>query len=162
MHKIFLALAVAVLASGPVAASEKTDVMAVMHQWVDGFNKGDMKSSVATCADQTSIIDDIPPHEWHGAGGCSKWWDDFNAFTKANEITNGNVTLGKPRRIDITADRAYIVVPANFTYNMKGKPMKQSGSLVTVAMQKGASGWRMTGWAWGSAIDVAVKTGSGH
>jgi ketosteroid isomerase-like protein len=162
MHKIFLALAVAVLASGPVAASEKTDVMAVLHQWVDGFNKGDMKSSVATCADQTSIIDDIPPHEWHGAGGCSKWWDDFNAFTKANEITNGNVTLGKPRHIDITADRAYIVVPANFTYNMKGKPMKQSGSIVTIAMQKGASGWRMTGWAWGSAIDVAVKTGSGH
>jgi hypothetical protein len=162
MHKIFLALAVAVLASGPVAASEKTDVMAVLHQWVDGFNKADMKSSVATCADQTSIIDDIPPHEWHGAGGCSKWWDDFNAFTKANEITNGNVTLGKPRHIDITADRAYIVVPANFTYNMKGKPMKQSGSIVTIAMQKGASGWRMTGWAWGSAIDVAVKTGSGH
>ena len=162
MHRIFLALAMAVLASGPVAASEKTDVMAVMHQWVDGFNNGDMKSWVATCADQTSIIDDIPPHEWHGAGGCSKWWDDFNAFTKANEITDGKVTLGKPRHIDITADRAYIVVPANFTYNMKGKPMKQSGSIVTVAMQKVASGWRMTGWAWGAAIDVAVKTGSGH
>ena len=75
MHKIFPALAMAVLASGPVAASEKTDVMAIMHQWVDGFNNGDMKSWVTTCADQTSIIDDIPPHEWHGAGGCSKWWD---------------------------------------------------------------------------------------
>jgi ketosteroid isomerase-like protein len=162
MHRIFLALGVAVLASGPAAASDKTDVMAVLHQWVDGFNKDDMQSSVATCADQTSIIDDFPPHEWHGVAGCSRWWDDYNAFTKAHAITNGNVTLGKPRHVDVTADRAYIVVPANFTYNVKGKPMKQIGSIATIAMQKGASGWHITGWAWASANDVAVRTGSGH
>jgi hypothetical protein len=52
---------VAVLAAGPAAATDKTDVMSVIHQWVDGFNKGDMKSTAAACADQTSIIDDFPP-----------------------------------------------------------------------------------------------------
>jgi hypothetical protein len=38
-----------------------------IHQWVDGINKGDMKAATAACADQTSIIADFPPHEWHGA-----------------------------------------------------------------------------------------------
>lgn len=162
MHKILLALAVALLASGPVAASEKSAVMAVVHQWVDGFNKGDMKSMAAACAEQTSIIDDIPPHEWHGAEACAKWSKDFEAFGKTNEITNGIVTLGNPRHIDFTADRAYIVTRANFTYKMKGKPMKDSGSILTVALQKGASGWRITGWAWGAGVDVALKSGSAN
>jgi ketosteroid isomerase-like protein len=145
-----MALAVAALAAEPVAAgaSEKTEVMAVVHQWVDGFNKGDTKSALATCADETSIIDDIPPHEWHGAGACSKWANDYDADAKKNDITDGIVTLGKPRHIDVAGDRAYIVVPANFTYKEKGKPMKETGSMVTVALQKGGSGWRIIGWSW--------------
>ena len=106
MHKIFIALVLAALATGPAAGSEKTDVMAVLHQFVDAFNKGDMKSLLATCADVTSVIDDLPPHEWHGAGACVKWSSDFGAFGKANEITPGAVTLGKPRHIDITAEHA--------------------------------------------------------
>src|SRR5476651_1464312 len=87
MHKIFIALTIAVLAAAPTAASEKKDVMAVVHQWAEGLNKGDSKMTLATCADETSIIDDIPPHEWHGAVACAKWSEDFDAFLKKNEIT---------------------------------------------------------------------------
>jgi hypothetical protein len=73
VHKIFVALAAAAVTAIAVApqtaaASEETDVMAAVFQWVDGFNKGDMKAAVAACAAETSIIDNIPPHEWHGAG----------------------------------------------------------------------------------------------
>ncbi|TMH33416.1 MAG: hypothetical protein E6H66_12275, partial [Betaproteobacteria bacterium] len=68
MHKIFVVAAVAVLVAGPAGANEKTDVMVPVHQFVDGFNKGDIKSALAACAEQTSIIDEFPPHEWHGAG----------------------------------------------------------------------------------------------
>jgi len=161
MHKIFLALAMAVLASGPVAASEKTDVMAVMHQWVDGFNNGDMKSWVATCADQTSIIDDIPPHEWHGAGGCSKWWDDFNAFTKANEITNGKVPSASPGT-SISQRTAPISLSPPIYLRHEREADEAERFNRDGCHAKSCIGWRMTGWAWGAAIDVAVKTGSGH
>ena len=116
MHKIFIAFAVAVLAAGPAAAAEKTDVMAPLHQFVNGFNKGDIKTSLAACADQTSIIDEFPPHEWHGAGACSNWANDFDADAKKNGITDGVVTLGSPRHVDIMGDRAYVVVPANYTF----------------------------------------------
>jgi hypothetical protein len=148
MHKIILALAISVLAAGTAAASEKSAVMATVHQWVDGINKGDMKMTVAACADQTSIIDDIPPHEWHGAGACSKWMSDFDAWAKTNEVTDSIVTLSKSRHVDITADRAYVVVPVNLSFKEKGKLVKEPSAMVTFALQKSDAGWRITGWAW--------------
>ncbi|HSB11381.1 MAG TPA: nuclear transport factor 2 family protein [Blastocatellia bacterium] len=148
MNKMFIALAVALLAAGPTAASEKTDVMAVVRQFVDGFNKGDTKTAVAACADQASIIDEFPPHEWHGVGACAKWVNDYDADAKKNGITDGNVTLSRPRHIDITADRAYVVVPANYTFKRKGKLVREIGSMLTLALQKSDAGWRITGWAW--------------
>ena len=161
MPKMLTALALAALVAGPAAASDKTDVWAVIHQFEVGFNKGgDMKSAVATCADQTSIIDSIPPHEWHGAGACSKWVSDFNAFSKANEITDAVATIGKPRHIDITGNRAYVVAPATYTFKMKGKPMKESGAILTVALQKDPSGWRLTGWSYSAGTEAAVTTES--
>lgn len=149
MHKFFIALAVAVLTAGPTAAfDEKTEVMAPVHQFVDGFKKGDTKTAVAACAEQTSIIDEFPPHEWHGPGACSNWANDYDADARKNGITDGIVTLSKPRNIDITADRAYVVVPANYTFKKKGKLVKEIGSMFTFALQKGEAGWRITGWAW--------------
>ena len=148
MQKIFVVAAVAVLVAGPAGANEKTDVMVPVHQFVDGFNKGDIKSALAACAEQTSIIDEFPPHEWHGAGACSTWANDYDADAKKNGITDGIVTLGNPRHVNITGDRAYVVVPANFTYKQKGKPAKETGSMLTISLQKAAAGWRMTGWAW--------------
>jgi SnoaL-like protein len=148
MQRILVALAVALLAAAPAAATEKTDVMVPLHQFVEGFNKGDIKTALAQCAEQTSIVDEFPPHEWHGAGACSTWANDFDADAKKKGITDGAVTLGKPRHVDISADRAYVVVPANYTFKQQGKPMKEMGSTLTVALQKGAGGWRITGWTW--------------
>jgi ketosteroid isomerase-like protein len=153
MRKICIALGIAVLAAGQfaagqTAASEKTDVMVPVRQFTDAFNKGDKKAAAATCTDQTSIIDEFPPHEWHGAEACAKWFDDYDADAKKNGITDGIVTLGKPRHIDVTGDRAYFVAPANYTYKKHGKPVKETGSMFTLALQKTEAGWRIAGWAW--------------
>jgi len=150
MKRIFIALglaALAALAQG-AAAQDKTAVMAPVHQFVDGFNKGDAKMATAACASATSIIDEFPPHEWHGAGGCANWMRDFEADAKKNAITDGFVTLGSAKHIDITGDRAYVVVPADYTYKLKGKATKETGSILTLALQKGAAGWRIVGWTW--------------
>ena len=148
MHKSFIALTIAVLATGPAVASEESDVMAPLHQFVDGFNKGDTKSALAACAEQTSIIDEFPPHEWHGAGACSNWANDFDADAKKNGITDGIVTLGKPRHVDVTGDRAYVVIPTDYTFKQNGKEMKETASTFTFALQKGTAGWKIIGWAW--------------
>src|SRR5439155_15726514 len=148
MHKMFIVLSMLVLIAGQSAASDKTDVMKSVNQFVDSFNKGDTKTAAAACADQTSIIDEFPPHEWHGTGACSTWMSDYDADAKKNGITDGVVTLSTARHIDVTADRAYVVVPANYAYKMNGKPTKEIGSILTVALQKGDTGWRITAWSW--------------
>jgi ketosteroid isomerase-like protein len=146
MHRLFMALAACSLLAGPAAAADKTDVMAVIHRWVNDFNKGDMKSMAAACADESSIIDDFPPHEWHGASACSKWAGDFQEFVKSAEITSPVVVVGKPRHVDVTGDAAYVVAPTTFSFQQKGKPLKESG-LVRLALHKGSAGWRIAGWA---------------
>jgi hypothetical protein len=148
MRSIFFAFAIGVLAAGQVVASDEKDVMVPVHQFVDGFNKGDTKTAVAACADQTSIIDEFPPHEWHGAGACANWATDFDNDARKHGITDGTVTLGKPRHIDINGDRAYVVAPSSYTFKKNGKLVKETGSMFTFALQKGPAGWRITGWAW--------------
>ena len=147
MRKIIVAFAVT-LAALPALASDKTDVMATVHQFMDGVNKGDTKTALAACAAQSSIIDEFPPHHWQGATACADWANDFDTFNKKSGITDAVATLGKPKHVDITGDRAYIVIPANYTYKENGKKVTESGSTLTVALQKVAAGWRMTGWAW--------------
>jgi enoyl reductase-like protein len=141
-------IAVVAIFAGPVAATEKADVMAPVHQFIDGFNKGDVKTALAACADQTSIIDEFAPFEWHGAGACANWANDFDADAKKNGITDGFVTVGTPRHVDVAGDRAYVVVPTNYVFKQKGKPVKETGSTMTIALQKGATGWHIVGWAW--------------
>src|SRR4029453_9202429 len=117
--RIVIALPLAAFAAGPTAEAQTTDVMATVNQFVDSFNKGDAATAAAACADQTSILDEFPPHEWHGPGACSTWMKDYDADAKANGITDGVVTLGDPRHVDVAGDRAYVVVPADFAYKMK-------------------------------------------
>jgi hypothetical protein len=73
---------------------------------------------------------------------------DYDADAKKNGITDGIVVLENPRHIDITAEHAYVVVPANYTYKQRGKLVQETASIFTLALQKFDAGWRITGWAW--------------
>ena len=146
-----LAFALLLLIPGLAAATDQTDVMVPIHQFVDGFNKGDTASALAACAEQTSIIDEFPPHEWHGAGACSTWAKDYEVEAKKQGISDPAVTLGKPRHVDVTGDLAYVVMPANYTFKQQGKPMKETGSTFTFVLQKGSAGWRIIAWTWSKA-----------
>ena len=146
--KVAIGIAIALfmgLSAAVYATSEETAVMSVVNQYVDSFNKGDAKTALAACADETQIIDEFSPHVWHS---CSQWATDYDADAKKNGITEAIVKLSKPRHVDITEDRAYVVVPANYSFKQNGKPMKEVGSQFTLVLQKGAAGWRITAWSW--------------
>lgn len=147
MPKLIFAIAVAFLLQGPSQA-EKDAVMVPVRQFVDGFNKGDTRSALAACAEQTSIIDEFPPHEWHGPGACAKWMADYDTDARKNGITDGIVTLGTPKHLDVAGDRAYAVIPSDYAFKRKGTPVKETASAFTFALQKTAAGWRITGWSW--------------
>lgn len=147
MTRIIIVCAIALLSVGTAGASEKSDVMAVVHQMVDGFNKGDRKLSLAACADQAVVVDDTPPHVWQGTGACAAWMDAYEAWAKSDEVTGVSETIDKVRHIDISGDFAYVVQSVGLTWTEKGKPMTEK-AIETVTLKKTLAGWRITGWAW--------------
>jgi hypothetical protein len=146
MRKLILALAASLIAA-PAAASDTTDIANTVKVYNDNFNKGDVKSSVALCAAQTTIIDDFAPHVWQGASACSDWASALAASDKKDGISGEKVTLGKPWHVAATGDRGYAVFPTHYSYTKNGKPVTELG-VWTFALQKSASGWRVAGWAW--------------
>ena len=57
------------------------------HQFIDCSKKGHMKLVVAASADEASVIDDLPPYEWQGAGASCEWVNGFDAIAKEEGIT---------------------------------------------------------------------------
>lgn len=143
MNRIIIAVAVSLLTSGPALASDQSDIMAVLNQW----NDNDAAKAMAACADDASVIDDIPPFEWHGPGACSNWVKDYEAYLQKEGMTDATGTIGKPHPLTISGDHAYAVVPATFAFTKNGKPVKTTAT-ATFALHKTAAGWRITGWAW--------------
>jgi ketosteroid isomerase-like protein len=129
-------------------ATEQDNVMKTVRQWVEGLNKGDTKAAIAACASETSIVDEFPPHEWHGEGACARWVSELEVYNRGLGLTDSHVTLGKPRRVDINGDRAYVVAPTEFNFKEHGKAGKEAGALFTVSLKSSPGGWRITGWAW--------------
>jgi ketosteroid isomerase-like protein len=151
-HTILIALVMAVMAVGIASASEQADVMATVHRFVDGFNKGDTKTMLAACAPQAAVIDEFPPYAWHGVSACFAWAKDYAAYARKNGITEGMVTIDEPRHIEVTGDRvgdhAYVIVPANYSSKHNGKPEQETGAAIVLVLQKGAAGWRIVAWTW--------------
>lgn len=127
--------------------SDKSDAVAAVKHWAESYNKGDTKAFLAACSSQAVIIDSLPPHVWQGAGACSEWLSALQASDKQMGATDGMVTVEKPLHVDVTGDRAYVVVRAKFNDKEKGKPVEQSATW-TVILQKSGSTWNIAGSAW--------------
>lgn len=66
---------------------------------------------------------------------------------KKEGITDGVVTLGRTKHVDISGDHAYAVVNATYTWKQNGKAPKEA-AIWTFSLVKTKDGWRITGWAW--------------
>jgi len=139
---IVFALAVS---SGSAFGAEKDDVVATVHRYVDNLDKPE--TALPMCDSHVSILDEFPPHEWHGPTARADWWKALNAYNEKNGITDGDAPLGTPWTVDITGDRAYFVAPMTYTYKQHGKPVKESAAFA-VALKRTQAGWRITAWAY--------------
>ncbi len=144
----FLFFAAVFVVSNPAfAASDGAGIMALFNRAVAAFNAGDMAGWEATCVSPAAVIDDFPPHFWHGASACAKWWAAYQADAKANGMSGGSVTLGKPSHVAVDGNSGYLVVPATYTYRLHGKPASEAG-LFTVTFTRQSGRWLMSAWAW--------------
>jgi hypothetical protein len=93
--------------------------VATIQKSIDSFNKGD-----AATADLT-IIDEVEPHLWQGAQAFQAWSADLESHDKKNGITDQKVTIAAPIREVTSADKAYVVVPAVYSFKQKGVAMRE-------------------------------------
>ena len=128
-------------------ASDADDVTAAVHRYVDNLDKDTLETALAMCDSYVTILDEFPPHEWHGPTACADWWKELNAYDEKNGITGGGAPLGKPWTVDVTGDRAYFVAPMTYSYTQRGKAVKESAAFA-VALKRTQAGWRITAWAY--------------
>lgn len=131
-----------------VTGQTDSDPMAVVREYIDAFNKGDMAGMAATFAIQGSILDGMAPHVWQGPTAAQDWYRDVLIEGKQHGASEYFVTLGEPLHDNVTGDNAYVVVPATMTFKVKGKQITQTGAVYTVALRKLPNGWRIAAWAW--------------
>ncbi len=137
-----------VCATAAAALPDAMEPMAAVRQYVDAFNKGDVEAMSTNCATPATVLDGLAPHVWQGPTACRDWYRDVLAAGEKEGATGYFVTLGDPRHVDVTGDRAYVVVPATMTFKLRGKQVTQFGSTFTAALRKLAERWRITAWAW--------------
>jgi len=131
----------------PIFASDKTDVVDAVNRYLANLDTDKIQTAVAMCDPEIAILDEFPPHAWHGATACADWWKGLLAYNEKSGITDGDATLGKPWTVDVTGDRAYFVAPMTYTYKQNGKSVKESASFA-VALKRTQAGWHITSWAY--------------
>ncbi len=158
MKRATLAVLASMLLVASATASPTVDVLKPIHQFIDGFNKGDMASGFAAYASSGDIliIDEFAPHSWSGPNAAHQWAEDYDKHSKATGVTDGIVKYGAPTRTVLDKDVAYVVLPTTYVYKEKGKPMTEQGQMTFVLHQESA-GWKITAWTWTGTKPQAKK-----
>jgi ketosteroid isomerase-like protein len=129
--------------------------MTVLRQYIDAFNKGDVKAMAACFAVPGSILDGMAPHLWQGLTATQDWYRDVLIEGKQHGASDYFVKVGEPLHNNVTGDSAYVVVPATMTFKVHGKQITQSGAIFTMAFRRVENGWRIAAWAWAKGTPVA-------
>jgi ketosteroid isomerase-like protein len=149
------AFALAPLAGGVQAAAASRGPAAVINQFIDAYNRGDVAAARATLTDDAFIIDEFAPHAWRGPGAFDAWSADLAKNDKAAGITNEKVTVGQTVRSMVDGDTAYVVAREVYTYRQHGRRMAEPAELAA-ALHQEAGGWKIAGWAWAGTVPHAA------
>jgi len=85
--------------------------MDAVRQYVDAFNRGDVKTMASTFTLRGMILDGMAPHVWHGTTAAQDWYRDVLVEDEQHGVSGYVVTLSEPRDVTVTGDNAYVVVP---------------------------------------------------
>jgi ketosteroid isomerase-like protein len=145
-----------VLLFASAAQAGDTAIEALIRQFGEAFNKGDVAAAKAMHVAAPVIIDEPAPHYWSGSKAFDSWVADLGKSEAAEGKTGGQVAVGAPTREVISGDSAYVVAPATYTFKQKGMTMSEV-SQMTFALAKGTSGWKIAAWTWTGPEATPVK-----
>jgi len=132
----------------PALAGAAADVTVPIHQFIDGFNNGDLKSANAAYASgDIMIVDEFAPNRWCGPNAPLTWVADYEKHAQATGVSDGHVKYGSPTRTEVEGDAAYVVLPTTYLYKEHGKSMTEKGQM-TFALQNQGGAWKISSWTW--------------
>jgi ketosteroid isomerase-like protein len=141
----------------PLTTYGQSTPEAVVGQWMDAFNAGDMaKASAINSPSGTSIIDEFAPYAWNGPKAFAEWGAAFEADVKTHVITDPKVTLGALEVKNVSPTHAYLIFPAVYTYKQKGVPIVEKGHDAIVLHKEGGA-WKVVSWAWTGGVPKPAK-----
>ena len=156
MHNSF-ALIAAVALITPAAAYADAAVQAPIRTMVAAFNKGDVALAKTTHVAAPMILDEpTAPYAWGGPTAFDDWIAALGKSEAATGKTDGQVAIGAVTRESVMGDHAYVIFPSTYTFQQKGKTMRETGSM-TFALVKQGAGWKISAWTWSSPEAVLVK-----
>ena len=150
------AAGLAAVSIGSVAMAANAQVEAPIHQFIDAFNKGDMKAAAAAHLPSVTIIDEARPHLWQGPTAFMSWATDLANDDKADGVSGESVALGAIKREVVSGDNAYVIVAATYNFKKKGVAMHEPAQ-ITAALKKTAAGWKIAAWTWTGPEPTPVK-----
>ncbi len=157
MKNALPAFCVSALLFSAALMAQSQDPTAPIRQFIDGFNKGDVNSAMATyAAGNIEIVDEFAPHLWMGPHAAQDWAAAYDKHAAATGVSEGKVTYGKATRIEMTGDLAYVVMPTKYLYKEHGKPQVEEGQITAVLHREGGA-WKMRGWTWSGVKPHAPK-----
>lgn len=150
MRALFLVAGVCLAIAAPAGAQTvDPQLMAPIQKFMDTFNKGDMAGAAATHLADAGlvIIDEVPTFVWRGATAFQDWSTALDADAKKQGITEPNVAIRAATRVETSGDQAYVIVPAVYSFKLKGVPMREAAQM-TFVLKKTSGGWLIHGWTW--------------
>lgn len=148
MTMLRLALLLLAFPAVTLAAPRESPLMAPIHRYIDGFNRGDMALAGSAFTPDATIVDEVGPFVWRAPTALADWARQVAGDAAKYGATAEHATLGAPTRADVSGDDGYVVVPETFFYkDHGGRAMREDGVRVCT-LHKGPDGWRITAAAW--------------
>jgi len=122
-------------------------VLAPVKTFTAALNTDDGKAAAAVMTPSQAITDEFAPFHWEGKTALADWLAGDAADAKANGVTDGVVSVGKPLHVTISGDHAYVVVPMTYKYLMHGKKTVETALFTTAEVKTGGS-WLISAWTY--------------
>lgn len=156
MKPTFAITAAFLLFCASAAQAGDAAVEATIRQFGEAFNKGDVAAAKALHVAAPTIIDEVGPHYWTGPTAFDSWLSDLGKAEAAEGKTDAKVAISPPSREVVSGDRAYVIVPATYTFKQKGATLRETAQM-TFVLAKEAPGWKIHAWTWTGSEGVPVK-----
>jgi hypothetical protein len=157
MKRVLIASLALVFSVTAALAANGEDPSAPVRQFIDGFNTGNVQSAFAAYATgDITIIDEFAPHIWTGIEAAHHWADAYDKHAQATGVTDSKVTYGKPTRMEVNGDAAYVILPTLYRYKEHGDPRQEEGQM-TVVLNREAGAWKIRSWTWSGVKPHASK-----